>query len=230
MYKLLIVEDEMNIASTLKDHLEKYGYHCLVVENFQKVLEYFHEFQPHLVIMDVTLPAFDSYYWCRKIRQISKCPIVILSARMNESDQVYGIENGADDFITKPFLLGVVLAKINGQIRRVYGEYAKNEHMRILKQGNTILNMDTVRLHTLKKEELLTVKELQLFVMFFEAYPNVVTRQQLLTAIWDEEEFVEENTLTVNIARLRKKLEVINSDLEINTIRGIGYQLTEKLI
>lgn len=230
MYKLLIVEDEMNIASTLKDHLEKYGYHCLVVENFQKVLEYFHEFQPHLVIMDITLPAFDGYYWCRKIRQISKCPIVILSARMNESDQVYGIENGADDFITKPFLLGVVLAKINGQIRRVYGEYAKNEHMRILKQGNTILNMDTVRLHTLKKEELLTVKELQLFVMFFEAYPNVVTRQQLLTAIWDEEEFVEENTLTVNIARLRKKLEVINSDLEINTIRGIGYQLTEKLI
>ncbi|HDR6255646.1 TPA: response regulator transcription factor [Bacillus cereus] len=230
MYKLLIVEDEMNIASTLKDHLEKYGYHCLVVENFQKVLEYFHEFQPHLVIMDVTLPAFDGYYWCRKIRQISKCPIVILSARMNESDQVYGIENGADDFITKPFLLGVVLAKINGQIRRVYGEYAKNEHIRILKQGNTILNMDTVRLHTLKKEEPLTVKELQLFVMFFEAYPNVVTRQQLLTAIWDEEEFVEENTLTVNIARLRKKLEGINSDLEINTIRGIGYQLTERLI
>ncbi|MFT2138167.1 response regulator transcription factor [Bacillus cereus] len=230
MYKLLIVEDEMNIASTLKDHLEKYGYHCLVVEKFQKVLEYFHEFQPHLVIMDVTLPAFDGYYWCRKIRQISKCPIVILSARMNESDQVYGIENGADDFITKPFLLGVVLAKINGQIRRVYGEYAKNEHIRILKQGNTILNMDTVRLHTLKKEEPLTVKELQLFVMFFEAYPNVVTRQQLLTAIWDEEEFVEENTLTVNIARLRKKLEGINSDLEINTIRGIGYQLTERLI
>lgn len=180
--------------------------------------------------MDVTLPAFDGYYWCRKIRQISKCPIVILSARMNESDQVYGIENGADDFITKPFLLGVVLAKINGQIRRVYGEYAKNEHIRILKQGNTILNMDTVRLHTLKKEEPLTVKELQLFVMFFEAYPNVVTRQQLLTAIWDEEEFVEENTLTVNIARLRKKLEGINSDLEINTIRGIGYQLTERLI
>lgn len=230
MYKLLLVEDEINIANTLKEHLEKYGYRCLIVENFQKVIEYFHDFQPHLVIMDVTLPAFDGYYWCRKIRQISKCPIVILSARMNESDQVYGIENGADDFITKPFLLGVVLAKINGQIRRVYGEYANNEHIRILKQGNTTLNMDTVRLHTLKKEEALTVKELQLFVMFFEAYPNVVTRQQLLTAIWDEEEFVEENTLTVNIARLRKKLEVINSDLEINTIRGIGYQLTERLI
>ncbi|MBY0595689.1 response regulator transcription factor [Bacillus bingmayongensis] len=230
MYKLLIVEDEMNIAGTLKSHLEKYGYHCLIVEDFERILEVFQDFQPHLVIMDITLPAFDGYYWSRKIRQVSNCPIVILSARINESDQVYGIENGADDFITKPFLLGVVLAKINGQIRRVYGEYAKNIQMRILKQGNTILNLDTVRLCTSKQEELLTVKELQLCIMFFEAYPNVVTRQQLLTAIWDEEEFVEENTLTVNIARLRKKLEAIHSTLEISTIRGIGYQLTEKLV
>ncbi|UPL47413.1 MULTISPECIES: response regulator transcription factor [Bacillus] len=229
MYKLLIVEDEMNIADTLKNHLEKYGYHCLIVEDFQKVLEIFQDFQPHLVIMDVTLPAFDGYYWSRKIRQISNCPIVILSARMSEADQVYGIENGADDFITKPFLLGVVLAKINGQIRRIYGEYARNVQEKIIKIGNTTLNLDTVRLCTPNQEELLTIKELQLCTMFFEAHPNVVTRQQLLTAIWDEEEFVEENTLTVNIARVRKKLEAIHSTLEIKTIRGIGYQLTEKL-
>ncbi|MDA2704984.1 response regulator transcription factor [Bacillus cereus] len=229
MYKLLIVEDEMNIAYTLKNHLKKYGYHCLVVEDFQKVLEIFQDFQPHLVIMDVTLPAFDGYYWSRKIRQISNCPIVILSARMSEADQVYGIENGADDFITKPFLLGVILAKINGQIRRIYGEYARNVQGKIIKIGNTALNLDTVRLCTPNQEELLTIKEIQLCTMFFEAYPNVVTRQQLLTAIWDEEEFVEENTLTVNIARVRKKLEAIYSTLEIKTIRGIGYQLTEKL-
>ncbi|MGE7883707.1 response regulator transcription factor [Bacillus sp. NPDC094077] len=229
MYKLLIVEDEMNIASTLKNHLEKYGYHCRIVEDFERVLEIFQDFQPHLVIMDITLPAFDGYYWSRKIRQISNCPIVILSARMNELDQVYGIENGADDFITKPFLLGVVLAKINGQIRRIYGEYAKDIQVRILNKGNTILNLDTMRLCTSNKEESLTVKELQLCTMFFEAYPNIVTRQQLLTAIWNEEEFVEENTLTVNIVRLRKKLEAIHSTLEISTIRGIGYQLMEKL-
>ncbi|MBN6888752.1 DNA-binding response OmpR family regulator [Cytobacillus horneckiae] len=228
MYKLLIVEDEMNIANTLKNHLEKYNYDCYIVVDFERVLDVFQDFQPHLVIMDINLPAFDGYYWSRKIRQASNCPIMILSARMEGVDQVYGIENGADDFITKPFLMDVVLAKINGQIRRVYGEYAKDSQTRILKMGNTTLNLDTVRLFTPKHEIILSLKELQLCSILLEAFPNVVTRQQLLAAIWDDEAFVEENTLTVNIVRLRKKLEAIHSSLEISTIRGIGYQLTER--
>ncbi|MGG3890783.1 response regulator transcription factor [Metabacillus fastidiosus] len=228
MYKILIVEDEMNIANTLKNHLEKYDYKCLVIVDFERVLDVFQDFQPHLVIMDINLPAFDGYYWSRKIRRVSNCPIMIISARMSELDQVYGIENGADDFITKPFLMNVVLAKINGQIRRVYGEFAKDSQARILRKGNTVLNLDTVRLSTPEQEVLLTVKELQLCTLLLEAFPNVVVRQQLLTAIWDDETFVEENTLTVNIVRLRKKLETIHSSLKITTIRGIGYQLTEK--
>ncbi|TCJ01721.1 response regulator transcription factor [Cytobacillus praedii] len=230
MYKLLIVEDEMNIANTLKNHFEKYNYVCHIVENFERVLDTFQDFQPHLVIMDINLPAFDGYYWSRKIRQVSNCPITILSARMSELDQVYGIENGADDFITKPFLMDVVLAKINGQIRRVYGEYAEEFQTRKLKVGNTTLNLDTVRLFTPEHEILLTIKELQLCSVLFEAFPNVVTRQQLLAAIWDNETFVEENTLTANIVRLRKRLEAIHSSLAITTIRGIGYQLTEKSV
>lgn len=228
MYTILIVEDEMNIANTLKNHLEKYGYQCHIVFDFERVLDIFQEVEPHLVIMDINLPAFDGYYWSRKIRQLSNCPIMILSARVSELDQVYGIENGADDFITKPFVIDVVLAKINGQIRRVYGEYAQDSQKRTLKRGNTVLNLDAVRLSTPDEEELLTVKELMLCSMLFEAFPNVVSRQQLLSAIWDEEMFVEENTLTVNIKRLRKKLEGIHSSLEIATIRGIGYQLREK--
>lgn len=227
MYKILIVEDDMDIAQTLKKQLEKYSYQCLIVLNFERVLDSFQEFQPHLVLMDINLPAFDGYYWSRKIRQVSNCPLMILSARMSDADQVYGIENGADDFITKPFSLEVVLAKINGQIRRIYGEYATDSQARIIKKGNTTLNIDTVRLSTTEQEELLTVKELRLCTMLFEAHPNVVTRQQLLSAIWDDETFVEENTLTVNIVRLRKKLEAIDSSLEIITIRGIGYQLSE---
>lgn len=227
MYKILIVEDDMDIAQTLKNQLDKYGYQSVITQDFDKVLDHFQAFQPHLVLMDINLPAFDGYYWSRKIRQVSKCPIMILSARMSDTDQVYGIENGADDFITKPFSLEVVLAKINGQIRRIYGEYAEDAQARILQKGNTMLNMDTVRLSTTQYEELLTVKELQLCTMLFEACPNVVTRQQLLSAIWDDETFVEENTLTVNIVRLRKKLEAIQSSLEIITIRGIGYQLSE---
>ncbi|MDY0395600.1 response regulator transcription factor [Virgibacillus halophilus] len=228
MYKLLIVEDEMNIANTLKNHFEKYNYDCHTVEDFKRVLDIFNEFQPHLVIMDINLPAFDGYYWSRKIRQVSNCPIMILSARMSELDQVYGIENGADDFIIKPFSMDVVLAKVKGQIRRVYGEYAKDLQTRILKEGNTTLNLDTVRLFTPEQETTLTIKELQLCSVLFESFPKVVTRQQLLAAIWDDETFVEENTLTVNIVRLRKKLESIHSSLEIITIRGIGYQLAVK--
>ena len=230
MYKILIVEDEMHIANALKNHFGKYGYDCHIIGDFEKVLDVFQDFQPHLVIMDINLPYFDGYYWSRKIRKVSNCPIIILSARMSELDQVYGIENGADDFITKPFLMDVVVAKINGQIRRVYGEYAQESQTHILKEGDTSLNLDTVRLYTSDGEELLTVKELQLCRILLETFPNVVTRQQLLTSIWDEEAFVEENTLTVNIKRLRKKLEAINSSLEIITIRGIGYQLREKSI
>ncbi|MFE8697119.1 response regulator transcription factor [Cytobacillus sp. FJAT-53684] len=228
MYKILVVEDEMNIANTLRNHLKKYNYDCHIVEDFERVLDIFQEFQPHLVIMDINLPAFDGYYWSRKIRQVSNCPITILSARISELDQVYGIENGADDFITKPFLMDVVLAKINGQIRRVYGEYANDLQTRMLNEGNTTLNLDTFRLFTSEQETTLTIKELQLCSVLFEAFPNVVTRQLLLSAIWDNETFVEENTLTVNIVRLRKKLEAIHSSLEIMTIRGIGYQLMEK--
>ncbi|TQS75128.1 response regulator transcription factor [Ornithinibacillus gellani] len=201
MYKILIVEDEQNIAETLKNHLEKYGYFCYLIEDFEKVFDVFQEVEPHLVMMDINLPAFDGYYWSRKIRTVSTCPIMILSARMSELDQVYGIENGADDFITKPFVMDVVRAKINGQIRRTYGEYAKEDESQTMKLGNTVLNLDTVRLSTDMQEEILTVKELQLCNMLFKAYPNVVTRQQLLSAIWDEEGFVEENTLTVNIKR-----------------------------
>ncbi|MFJ7669532.1 response regulator transcription factor [Lysinibacillus sp. NPDC097195] len=230
MYKILIVEDDIDIAQTLKNQLAKYGYQGSIVQDFDKVLEDFQTYQPHLVLMDINLPAFDGYYWSRKIRQVSNCPIMILSARMSDADQVYGIENGADDFITKPFSLEVVLAKINGQIRRIYGEYAVDAQARILHKGNTTLNIDTVRLSTAENEELLTVKELRLCTILFEAYPNVVTRQQLLSAIWDDETFVEENTLTVNIVRLRKKLEAIQSSLAIQTIRGIGYQLSEKQI
>ncbi|WP_195575100.1 response regulator transcription factor [Paenibacillus sp. 1001270B_150601_E10] len=230
MYKLLIVEDEMNIAATLKSHLLKYGYDCHIVVDFEKVLEDFQQFQPHLVIMDINLPAFDGYYWSRKIRHISNCPIMILSARMSDIDQIYGIENGADDFVTKPFSMDVLLAKINGQIRRIYGEYAMDSQYRMLKRGNTELNLETVRLSTPAQEKVLTVNEIKLCTMLFEAFPNVVSRQQLLSAIWDEDVFVEENTLTVNIVRLRKKLATIESSLEIATIRGIGYQLTEKSV
>lgn len=228
MYKILIVEDEIDITSTLKSQIEKYGYECHIVKKFEKVIDVFQELEPHLIIIDINLPASDGYYWLRKIRQVSTCPIMIMFDQMSEIDQIHAIEDGADNFITKPFILNVVLAKINSLIRRNYGEYAKEEESRILRKGNTTLKLDTVCLSTEKKEEMLTVKELRLCRMLFENFSHVVTREQLLSALWDEKEFVEENTLTVNIKRLWKKLESVNSSLEVKTIRGIGYQLIEK--
>ena len=227
MYKIYIIEDDANIASLIVEHLAKYQFECFTVQQFPHIIEEFNTIQPHLVIMDINLPTYDGYFWSRKIRQLSICPIIIVSARVNDIDQVYGIENGADDFITKPFSLDVLMAKVNGLLRRTYGEYAITETTTIT-IANTTLNPDTVRLQTKGNESLLTLKEMQLSKLLFEAYPNVVPRQKLLSAIWDDETFVEENTLSVNIGRLRRKLEAVHSQLEIKTIRGLGYQLVEE--
>ncbi|GAB0169995.1 response regulator transcription factor [Lysinibacillus sp. CTST325] len=226
MYKIYIIEDDPNISKIIVEHLSKYQFECHTVQQFNHIAEEFQAIQPHLVVMDINLPTYDGYFWSRKIRQLSKCPIIIVSARVNDIDQVHGIENGADDFITKPFSLDVLMAKVNGLIRRTYGEYASSESNSI-SIANTTLNANTVRLYTEKHESLLTLKEMQLSKLLFEAYPNVVPRQKLLSAIWDDESFVEENTLSVNIGRLRKKFETIQSRLEIKTIRGLGYQLVE---
>lgn len=226
MYKIYIIEDDINISKIIEEHLSKYQFECYTVQQFNQIVEEFQAIQPHLVIMDINLPTYDGYFWSRKIRQLSNCPIIIVSARVNDIDQVYGIENGADDFITKPFSLDVLMAKVNGLIRRTYGEYASSDSNSI-SIANTTLNANTVRLYTEKHESLLTLKEMQLSTLLFEAYPNVVPRQKLLSVIWDDESFVEENTLSVNIGRLRKKFDAIQSRLEIKTIRGLGYQLVE---
>ncbi|MDM5231513.1 response regulator transcription factor [Lysinibacillus pakistanensis] len=226
MYKIYIIEDDANISRLITEQLTKYQFQCYTVQQFHHIVEEFQTIQPHLVVMDINLPTYDGYFWSRKIRQLSTCPIIIVSARINDIDQVYGIENGADDFMTKPFSLDVFMAKVNGLIRRTYGEYASSDSS-IITIANTTLNTDTVRLQTAKQESLLTLKEMQLCKLLFDSYPNVVTRQELLSAIWDDETFVEENTLSVNIGRLRKKFEVIQSLLEIKTIRGLGYQLVE---
>lgn len=224
-HKILLVEDDISIANMLAEHIEKYGYKCVIAEDFNNILNIFIEEKPHVVLLDINLPKYDGYYWCRKIRQISNQPIILISARNSESEQVMGIESGADDYITKPFYFDVVLAKIKSQIRRIYGEYSQENETQILTKGNTSLNLNTLRLSTSTHEEVLTVTELKLCHELFENYPQVSTRQQLFSAIWSEENFVEENTLTVNVRRLRQKLKAIQSSLSIETVRGMGYQL-----
>ncbi|BDR65749.1 response regulator transcription factor [Clostridium tetani] len=225
MYKILIVEDDSSIAELLASHIYKYGIECLICNDFDNILDEFIKLDPNLVLMDVNLPKYDGFYWCRKLRQISKCPIIFISARAGDMDQILAMENGADDYVTKPFSFEVVVAKINANLRRVYGDYAKNENDRILKKGNIIFYFDSLILQNGDKKVMLTKKEAALATTLLENSPKVLSRESLLSKLWDDESFVEENTLNVNVTRLRKKFAEIDAKVEIEAIRGMGYRL-----
>ncbi|UAC49124.1 response regulator transcription factor [Bacillus aquiflavi] len=221
--KILVVEDDEAIASLLCNHIEKYGYKGVKVTDFNEVLQIFHHIQPHLVLMDVNLPKFDGYYWCRQIRNTSLCPIIFISARTSEIDQIYALENGADDFITKPFYYDIVIAKIKSHLRRAYGEYSTKEKDRIIEVNGVFLDDERLEVKYKDRTVLLTHKECLLLRLLMERHSKVVTRESMLDKIWDDQHFVDENTLNVNISRLRKKFEEIGLDHVIETIRGKGY-------
>ncbi|MBW9157694.1 response regulator transcription factor [Clostridium tagluense] len=227
MYKVLLIEDDSSISELLANHIEKYGIECLVCTDFDNVTEEFIKIDPHLVLMDVNLPKYDGFYWCRKLRQISKCPIIFISARLGDIDQVYAMENGADDYITKPFSFDIVLAKINANLRRVYGDYAKEQQERTLIKGSLIFYFESLIIENDAKKVMLTKKEGTLAAVLIENSPKVLSREKLLAKLWDDESFVEENTLNVNVARLRKKFEEIHAKVEIEAVRGLGYRLIE---
>ncbi|NWL90299.1 MULTISPECIES: response regulator transcription factor [unclassified Paenibacillus] len=230
MYRILLVEDDQSLAELLSGHLHKYDYECKVCSDFNDISGEVEQFDPHLVLLDINLPKYDGFYWCRKIRQFSTCPIIIISARSSEMEQIYGIENGADDYITKPFSLEVVVAKVNGQIRRNYGDYAANPSERTVVCGELKLYLESLILEHQEQQVLLTKKEAMLAGMLLENAPKVLSRETLLSKLWDDESFVEENTLNVNIARLRKKLQDVGADAAIEAVRGVGYRLLEEPI
>jgi two-component system, OmpR family, response regulator YxdJ len=225
MYKIMIVEDDHSIATLLSSHIEKYGYEAMIVDDFDTVFEQFEHHAPHVVLLDVNLPKFDGYYWCRKIRQVSTCPIIFISARAGEMEQVMAIESGADDYITKPFYYDVVMAKIKGQLRRVYGSYAPSMDERLVELEGLKLYPERPELHFRDEQILLTKKEAILVEALLSKYPKTATRDALLSKLWDDESFVEENTLNVNIARLRKKFSDLGMEEAIETVRGLGYRL-----
>ncbi|ENQ3111348.1 response regulator transcription factor [Bacillus cereus] len=224
MYKILIVEDDLSIASLLQAHIQKYGYEAVIVDNFDNIMESFNSVRPHLVLLDVNLPKFDGFYWCRQIRHESTCPVIFISARAGEMEQIMAIESGADDYITKPFYYDVVMAKIKGQLRRMYGEYAPNISERTVVLEGVKLFPERPELHFVNEKIFLTKKEAVLVDALLTKYPRTVSREELLTALWDEESFVEENTLNVNITRLRKKFNDLGIENVIETVRGLGYR------
>ncbi|MBS4196847.1 response regulator transcription factor [Lederbergia citri] len=224
MAKIMIVEDDPKIAKLLQNHLEKYGYQANITEDFDHIFELFTEINPDMVLLDVNLPSYDGYYWCRQIRKISTCPILFISARSGEMDQVMALENGADDFITKPFHYEVVMAKIRSQLRRAYGEYAPKVEERTVELEGLTLYME--RMEVKKGDHIvsLTKKEAIMLEILMKRSPRVVSRETILEKLWDDQSFVDENTLNVNVTRVRKKLQELGIDDAIETVRGAGYR------
>ncbi|KAB2331093.1 response regulator transcription factor [Bacillus mesophilum] len=225
MEKIMIVEDDQKIAEFLSSYIEKYGYQVTIAADFEKVIETFREIKPNLLLLDVNLPSYDGYYWCRQIRKESICPVIFISARIGEMDQVMAIENGGDDFITKPFHPDIVMAKIRSQMRRAYGEYAAKYEERVLSEAGLKLYPERLELQFKGKKTTLTKKENDIIEHLLERYPRVAGRQDLLEKLWDDQVYVDENTLNVNITRVRKKFEEIGITDAVETVRGAGYRL-----
>ncbi|SFM44898.1 two-component system, OmpR family, response regulator YxdJ [Gracilibacillus orientalis] len=225
MRRIYIVEDDPKIRDILTDYLQKYDYDIASVNDFDQIQEEFQDYQPHLVLLDINLPRFDGFYWCRKIRAVSNCPIIFISARDSGMDQVMAIENGADDYITKPFQLEVVLAKIKSLMRRVYGEYRTDKNSQVIDVSGLQLDNSTFTLSFQDKQCLLTKKECLLAKAFLTQVEKIVSREYLLERLWDDQDFVDDNTLSVNITRVRKKLADLGIEGALKTIRGAGYKL-----
>lgn len=223
-HRIFIIEDDMKIASLLADTLRKYQYEVEIVQNFEEIVEECLDFAPHMILLDINLPSYDGYYWCRQLRQHTKCPIIFISARSGEMDQIFALENGGDDFITKPFNYEVVIAKIKSHLRRTYGEYSSRQEERTVQLGQMTLYLERMELHLRDMEIPLQKKECIILELLMGQSPKVVSREKLLEELWDDQAFVDENTLNVNMTRVRKKLSDYGVLSMIETVRGAGYR------
>lgn len=219
--EILLVEDDMTLFKELSEELEQWDFNVNGVEDFNLVMDKFNEVDPAIVIMDIKLPKYDGFYWTRKIREISNTPILFLSSRDNPMDQVMSMELGADDYVQKPFNTNVLIAKLQAIYRRVY-QFSLDEKRVITWQEATLdLTKDSISRED--KVIYLSKTEMIILEMLVRKQNQIVTRDTIITALWDDEAFVSDNTLTVNVNRLRKKLKDIGMDNEIETKVGRGY-------
>lgn len=222
MYRILIVEDDLVIANSLKLHLSNWGYEVKYIEDFKEIISQFISYDPQIVLMDITLPFFNGYHWCKEIRKLSSVPIVFISSASDNLNIVMAMNMGGDDFITKPFDLNVLTAKLQAIIRRTYSLQGQSN---IIEHKGVVLNLGTATL-TYRDEKIeLTKNDFKILKILFESLGKVVSRDSIMTRLWEDENFVDDNTLTVNVTRLRKKLEEIGLKDYIKTKKGIGYAI-----
>ena len=220
MYKILIVEDDKTIANAVKKHVETWGYQAYATQNFQNVMEDFAREHPQLVILDIPLPFYNGYHWCSEIRKVSKVPILFLSSAADNMNIIMAMQMGGDDFVAKPFDLTVLTAKIQALLRRSY-DFAGQT--RIMEHCGVILNLaDATLLYEGETLEL-SKNEYRIILTLLERTGSVVSRETLMEKLWATDSFVDENTLSVNMARLRKKLDGAGLAGFIATRVGAGY-------
>ncbi|MCQ2613827.1 MAG: response regulator transcription factor [Treponemataceae bacterium] len=222
MYRILIVEDDEIIARTLKNHLETWDYQVCCVTDFSQVMQTFADFAPQLVLMDIKLPFFNGYHWCSEIRKVSKVPVIFVSSASDNMNIVMAVNMGGDDFIAKPFELDVLTAKVQAMIRRTYAFAGQST---VMEHKGAMLNVSEATIMFGDQKTELTRNELRILELLMQNKEKVVSRDDVMAKLWENDTYVDENTLSVNMNRLRKKLESIGLSEFILTKKGIGYKI-----
>lgn len=223
MYRILIVEDDAVIAGVIEEQLTKWGYEARQIGDFSQVVTEFGKFSPHLVLMDITLPFFNGYHWCNEIRKISKLPIIFLSSASDHMNIVMAMNMGADDFIAKPFDMDVLVAKIQAMLRRTY-EFGTA--VNLVEYKGVILNLEESVVFVGSEKVDLSKNEFRILSLLMQERGKIVSRETLMERLWETDCYVDENTLTVNVARLRKKLADAGMADYISTKKGQGYLIS----
>ena len=224
--KVYLIEDDMSIFELIKERFAQWTIEVIGPADFHRVMDNFLTEQPQLVIIDIQLPVFDGFHWCREIRAISKVPILFLSSRDHPMDMVMAMQMGADDFVQKPFHMEVLLAKVQALLRRVY-DY-KEQPTEILRWNGATIDYDRATVDYKGNHVELTKNELFILKVLLKASGQIVSRDELMRKLWDDERFVNDNTLTVNVNRLRQRLDEIGLKDVIVTKKGLGYMAVEK--
>lgn len=221
MNKVFIIEDDVKINEQLGSFLKRYGYEVATSFDFENIVDIALEENPKIILLDINLPVFDGYYICKEIRKQSNVPIIVVTSRDTEMDELISMNFGADDFITKPYNAAILLARIESIIRRVYG----NNSMEIYEYNGLRYNLSTSEMEYEGNKSDLTKNESRILYTLIKNKGKIVSRSELMKYLWQNDEFVDDNTLTVNINRLRKKMEEIGANNMLTTKRGQGYIL-----
>jgi DNA-binding response OmpR family regulator len=223
LFKIFLIADDTQIADIIVKSISKSGYSCIAAKRLDNIISEFEEYMPDLVLLDIILPYYDGYYWCGKIRMVSKVPIIFISSRAEDMDIIIASNMGGDDYIVKPFSIDVLIAKVGGLLRRTYSY--DNSEMNIISYNELVFNMGSGMISANGNSVELTKNEAQILALLLKNRGNIVSRERIMRTLWKEASFIDDNTLTVNMTRIKKKLQSIGLENYIETKKGLGYMI-----